>query len=153
MGYSNLEYINSYNKKTYKMFQFRINIKKHQNILQYINIIKNKNEYILDLIEKDFRKNEILTIREIKDRIVPVLYKYDIYEIYLFGSYSKGLASYKSDVDIYCEKGNIKTLIDKSKLRLELENVLNKEVDLIFIHEDMNSILKNSIERDIIKLC
>ena len=60
--------------------------------------------------------------------IKPILNKYGITEIYLFGSYARGEAKESSDVDIYCDKGNIKTFIDQGLLVDELEEALNKKL-------------------------
>lgn len=60
--------------------------------------------------------------------IKPILNKYGITEIYLFGSYARGEAKESSYVDIYCDKGNIKTFIDQGLLVDELEEALNKKL-------------------------
>ncbi len=93
------------------------------------------------------------TINEIKSLIKPILNKYGITEIYLFGSYSRGEAKEASDIDIYCNQGNIKTLIDQGMLEDELEDALNKKVDIIFDSSYINDYFKNEIMKDMIKLC
>lgn len=45
----------------------------------------------------------VYTINQIKDKIYPVAKKYDLSKVYLFGSYSRGEADEKSDVDIALE--------------------------------------------------
>ena len=50
--------------------------------------------------------------------------------ISLFGSYSKGNAQQKSDVDLFLELDRGFTLFDLGKLERELENKLEKKVDL-----------------------
>lgn len=40
------------------------------------------------------------TIEEIKERVIPVLKKYGVEEVLLYGSYAKGCATTKSDVDM-----------------------------------------------------
>ena len=89
----------------------------------------------------------------IKDTIKPILNKYGIYDINLFGSYARGEATKDSDVDIYCDKGNIKTLIDQVLLEEELKNALNKEVDIIFNTQILDDYFKKQIMEDLIKLC
>ncbi len=100
-----------------------------------------------------FDQKEIYTIKQIKDIIKPILNKHNINEIYLFGSYSRGEATKDSDIDIFCEKGDIRTLIDQGKLEDELELKLKKEVDLIFTSSNMDDFFKQEIEKDLIKLC
>lgn len=151
MSFDQQKYISSFNKEHYKMYQFRVK-KTDIDVLNHLNQIKNKNEYILSLINKDI-KSSIYTIKEIKTIIKPILNKYGIFEIYLFGSYARGEARENSDIDIYCEKGNIRTFIDQGMLEDELENALNKKIDIIFTSSTLNEYFKEQIMEDMIKLC
>ena len=45
----------------------------------------------------------VYTIDQIKEKIAPVAKQYDLSKIYLFGSYARGEADEKSDVDIALE--------------------------------------------------
>ena len=45
----------------------------------------------------------VYTIDQIKEKIVPIAKQYDLSKIYLFGSYARGEADEKSDVDIALE--------------------------------------------------
>ena len=151
MAFNQNEYITSFNKEHYKMYQFRVK-KSDIDVLNHLNQIKNKNEYILSLINKDIKSN-IYTIKEIKTIIKPILNKYGIFEIYLFGSYARGEAKENSDIDIYCDKGNVRTFIDQGMLEDELENALNKKIDIIFTSSTLNEYFKEQIMEDMIKLC
>ena len=71
-----------------------------------------------------------MTIEEIKNKIVPVLEKYDIRRASLFGSIVKGQATEDSDVDILVEVERSMSLLDFAGLKLELEEVLGRKVDL-----------------------
>ncbi len=42
-------------------------------------------------------------INEIKKIVVPIAYSYRVKRLYLFGSYGKGTANEKSDVDLLIE--------------------------------------------------
>lgn len=144
-------YIDEYNRNNYKMFQFRVK-KEDEAILNHLENTKNKNSYLISLINKDIH-NEIYTIKEIKQVVKPIFIKYGIEEIYLFGSYARGDAIRESDIDIYCEKGDIKTFIDQCKLEEELCEQLNKKIDLIFIGSEINAFFKQQMMEDMIKLC
>ena len=124
MSFNQNEYISNFNKNNYKMYQFRVK-KSDDNIIKYLDNIENRNGYIVSLINNDLNKS-IYTIKEIKTIIKPILNKYGINEIYLFGSYARGEAKESSDIDIYCNKGNVKTFIDQGLLEDELEKALNK---------------------------
>lgn len=151
MSFNQTEYISNFNKNNYKMYQFRVK-KTDIDIINYLDNIKNRNGYIVSLINSDVNSS-IYTIKKIKTIIKPILNKYGINDIYLFGSYARGEAKETSDIDIYCNKGNIKTLIDQGLLEDELENALNKKVDIIFDSSSINDYFKNQIMEDMIKLC
>lgn len=151
MAFNQNEYISNFNKNNYKMYQFRVK-KSDDNIIKYLDNIENRNGYIVSLINSDLNKS-IYTIKGIKTIIKPILNKYGITEIYLFGSYARGEAKESSDIDIYCNKGNIKTFIDQGLLEDELEKALNKKVDIVFDSSYIDDYFKMQIMEDMIKLC
>ena len=151
MSFNQNEYISNFNKNNYKMYQFRVK-KSDDNIIKYLDNIENRNGYIVSLINTDLNKS-IYTIKEIKTIIKPILNKYGINEIYLFGSYARGEAKESSDIDIYCNKGNIKTFIDQGLLEDELEKALNKKVDIVFDSSYIGDYFKIQMMEDMIKLC
>ncbi len=151
MEFNQIEYISKYNKENYKMYQFRVK-KSDYSLIEHLDNIKNRNAYIVSLINENINPN-VYTIKELKNIIKPILNKYGIKNINLFGSYARGEANSSSDIDIYCEQGNIKTLIDQGLLEDELEEVLNKKVDVIFDTTEIDTYFKNQIMEDMIKLC
>ena len=133
------------------MFPFRVR-KDNDAVINKLNNVRNKNHYLTQLIENDINPT-VLTLKQIKTIIMPILAKHHIYEVYLFGSYARGEANNNSDVDIYCEKGDIKSLLNHVALKNELEAALNKEVDVIFIGSIMDEFFKQQMREDLIKLC
>ena len=125
MAFNQQKYIDDFNKETYKMFPFRVR-KDNIEVINKLNNVPNKNKYIVSLIENNINPS-VLTIKQIKTRILPIMAKHNIHEVFLFGSYARGEANNKSDVDIYCESGDIKTLIDQGFFEDELEEALGKE--------------------------
>ena len=107
---------------------------------------------IVSLIDNKEKMN-ILTIKQIKTIIKPILIKHGIKNINLFGSYARGEANANSDVDIYCDKGKIKNIIEQEKLIEELQESLNKDVDLVFDSSQMDEYFKKQIMEDMINLC
>ena len=152
MGFNQNEYINNYNKNTYKMYQFRIR-KEEAKMIRYLDGKKDRNSYLLSLIRQDIDRKKILTIKKIKEIIMPILKEHGIEDVYLFGSYARGEADQKSDVDIYCDKGNIRTLIDQGKLEDELEKALKKKVDIVCTSAVNDEFFEEEIRKDLIKLC
>lgn len=151
MPFDQNKYISNFNKNTYKMYQFRVK-KSDIDIISHLDNVANRNGYIVNLINTDINHN-VYTIKEIKNIIKPILNKYGITDIYLFGSYARGEAKDSSDIDIYCNQGNIKTLIDQGLLEDELESSLNKKVDIIFDSSYIDDYFKQQIKEDMIKLC
>ena len=150
MSLNKINYINRYNKENYKMYQFRVK-KSNLKMIKKLDEIDNKNLYITNLIAEDLESN-VLTIKQIKKRIKPVMQKFNIKEVYLFGSYSRGEANNNSDVDIYCESGDLKTLYDEVELKKLLEKSLGKKVDIVTIGSQMNDFFKAQLEEDKIRL-
>ena len=151
MTSNQLNYISGYNKKNYKMYQFRIK-KSDRDLLRKLDNISNRNSYITNLILEDISPS-VLTIKQIKDMIKPVVEKYGIKDVYLFGSYSRGEANRDSDVDIYCESGDIQSLYDEVDFVEELETTLGKKVDVITIGSQMHEYFRTQLEKDMIKIC
>lgn len=75
----------------------------------------------------------IYTIEEIKTRIMPLAVKYQLYAVYLFGSYARGEATEDSDIDILIDRTGslIKGLFDMGGLYNDLCDSLKKEVDIV----------------------
>ena len=133
------------------MFPFRVR-KDNDAVINKLNNVRNKNHYLTQLIENDINPT-VLTLKQIKTIIMPILAKHHIYEVYLFGSYARGEANNNSDVDIYCEKGDIKSLLNHVALKNELKDALKKEVDVIFIGSIMDEFFEQQMKVDLIKLC
>ena len=65
------------------------------------------------------------TINEIKSKTTPIAKAYGIGRMSLFGSYARGEAKDDSDVDLYIERGRLKSMLQYFAFVDELENVLN----------------------------
>lgn len=148
---SNIKYINEYNKEKYKMYPFRVK-KSDEELIKKLDTIQNRNGYITRLIQEDINPG-ILTIKQIKERIKPVMDRHQIKDVYLFGSYSRGEANRDSDVDIYCESGDIESLYDEVEFVKELETALGKKVDVVTIGSQMHEYFRTQLEKDMIKIC
>lgn len=74
----------------------------------------------------------VYTLEEIKKRVVPVAKKYNLPAVFLFGSYASGEATEDSDVDILIDRegSSVKSLWDLGAILNDLEEALEKEVDV-----------------------
>lgn len=75
----------------------------------------------------------VLTIEELRNRIMPITQKYRIPAVYLFGSYARNEATDDSDVDIVIDRegSTIRGMFDMGGLYTELCKSIGKEVDLV----------------------
>jgi predicted nucleotidyltransferase len=99
----------------------------------------------------------IYTIDEIKERIRPVAEKYNLPAVYLFGSYARGEADEKSDIDIMIDRtgAKVRTLWDLGGVYGDLEDSLQKEIDLITtfgLDESKNSRFRNNVELEKVRI-
>lgn len=75
----------------------------------------------------------VYSVDEIRSRIAPVAEKHGLKAVYLFGSYARGTATPKSDVDLLVDISGtkIKSLLQLSEVLCDFEDALGKQVDLV----------------------
>lgn len=79
--------------------------------------------------------DKIFTITDIKALVKPIAEKYNVDEIYLFGSYARNEANQNSDLDFLVFGGQNFKLTMIFSLAEELRAILNKKVDVFEINE------------------
>ena len=72
-----------------------------------------------------------IDIEEIKRKILPILQRYRVKRVGLFGSYVRGEMGEDSDIDILVEIEKDISLLDFVELKLEIEEMLGRRVDLV----------------------
>jgi len=91
------------------------------------------------------RKRVKMNVGEIREKIVPILKKYDVTRAALFGSAARGEAGPRSDIDVLVEISNDDlSLLDFVGIKLELEEALGKKVDLVE-YSTIKPLLKDKI--------
>lgn len=75
----------------------------------------------------------VYKIEEIAERVRPVAERHNIPKVYLFGSYARGKANEDSDVDLLIDAQNVNGLFALGGVYADLEEALNKEIDLVTI--------------------
>ena len=73
--------------------------------------------------------------------------KYGMTKIGIFGSVDRGEQKEGSDVDV-CYEGEAPSFITLDMIQTELEQLLDAKVDLVRVRENMNSLLRQRIQRD-----
>jgi len=90
------------------------------------------------------------SIKQIKDKARPVLKEAGVLRSSVFGSYTRKDYKKGSDIDILVDLPRGKSLFDFAELKLKLEEVLGKKVDLIEYStikpRHKNYILKSQIQ-------
>ena len=78
------------------------------------------------------RKRTISPFFSIKRRSLPILKRHNVIRAAIFGSFARGTATAKSDIDFLIEyRGRNKSLLDLIGLKLDLEEILDRKVDVI----------------------
>ena len=92
-------------------------------------------------------KNEL---RKLQQKIVPILKSNNVVRAGIFGSYARGDFKKNSDIDILIMPPKDMSLLDISGIKIELEDNLNKKVDLVsynYIHPSLKeNILKSEVK-------
>ena len=83
----------------------------------------------------------IYTLEEIRSRTLPIIQKYHIPAMYLFGSYARGQATEDSDLDFLVDTTDtdLTSLLRLGALYCDLENAFEKRVDLITVRSIMQN--------------
>ena len=91
-------------------------------------------------------------IRDIQTKVTPVLKKYNVHEAILFGSYAKGVASERSDIDL-CVDSRLHGMRFVGLIE-DIRSVLGgRSVDLLDIsHINPDSAIADKIKRTGIKI-
>lgn len=77
-------------------------------------------------------QNTTFTLAGIKKKILPILKKHAVKRAAIFGSFARGEAKAKSDIDLLIEyQGKDKSLFDLVDLKSDLEKTLSRKVDLV----------------------
>lgn len=79
--------------------------------------------------------------------IALVLRKHGVRRASLFGSTARGDSASRSDVDLLVEMGEGKSLLDLVGIKLDLEESLKREVDVL-TYDSIHPLLKDQILRE-----
>jgi predicted nucleotidyltransferase len=85
-----------------------------------------------------------VTIEEIKSRIMPLLVEYEVEKAAVFGSTARGESTMESDIDLLVEFRGEKSLLDLAGLKLDLEELLHRKVDIL-TYDSLHPLLREGI--------
>ena len=86
-------------------------------------------------------------IRNIKNIILPILKRQGVEKAALFGSFIRGEAKKRSDIDILVNFSGKKSLLDLVRLQFILEDKLGKKVDLL-TYDSLHPLLRDIILKE-----
>lgn len=93
----------------------------------------------------------MLTIQQIKNRVIPVFKKYNVKAAYLFGSYARGDATEKSDVDIRVDLPATLRGLQVAGFYADTEDALGISLDIMTTRQLSPKFLQ-MIKKDEVKL-
>ena len=103
-----------------------------------IDLIENASEkslekilYSVKEILSEEKGDKIYTIEEIKNKAIPIAKKYGVKKLSLFGSYARGEANTKSDLDFMYDDINSKEMFAYFGFIQDLEKEFKCHIDLI----------------------
>jgi predicted nucleotidyltransferase len=97
-------------------------------------------------VSKQIDKTNILNY--LKEHYSEFKNKYNVEKIGLFGSYARDEATENSDIDIFVKMKP--SLFDMVAIKEQIENDLNRKVDIIREHKNIKPIFLKMIKKDLI---
>ena len=97
-------------------------------------------------MSKQIDKTNILNY--LKEHYSEFINKYNVEKIGLFGSYARDEATENSDIDIFVKMKP--SLFDMVAIKEQIENDLNRKVDIIREHKNIKPIFLKMIQKDLI---
>lgn len=94
----------------------------------------------------------IYTIDEIRTKATPIAIRYGVEALSLFGSYARGDADEKSDLDFLVKKGSMKGLLSYCGMVDDLEDIFHCHVDVVMKNAVKDREFLEEIDKDEVKL-
>jgi len=85
-----------------------------------------------------------MRLEKMSSRVIPVLKRYDVKRAAFFGSFVRGEQKGDSDIDILVEFEGEKSLLDLAGLKIELEEILGRKVDVL-TYRSLHPLLRDRI--------
>ena len=92
-----------------------------------------------------------MSIKNISITAVPILKRAGVKKSQIFGSFARGDQTEDSDIDLLVELPEKASLFDLAALKHELEDNLQKKVDLVS-YDALNERVKPFVEKDLITI-
>ena len=86
----------------------------------------------------------------LREKILPIVRKYGVERVILFGSMARGDADQTSDHDFLISKGSLRSLIQYMSFVSELESALQRHVDVVPDTSSDEDIIRVAIQEGIL---
>lgn len=97
------------------------------------------------------KPTKAMDVRKIRHTITPILKRNGVSRAGIFGSYARGEAKKRSDVDIVVKFKRKKSLLGLASLEIQLEKKLGKRADVI-TYNSIHRLLKDRILHEEVRI-
>jgi predicted nucleotidyltransferase len=94
---------------------------------------------VSDVIDKELER--------LREKVAPILRRLGVRRASVFGSLARGEGDEESDVDLLVELEPGRSLLDLAELKVELEEVLGRRVDVI-TYDSLHPLLRDRVLRE-----
>jgi predicted nucleotidyltransferase len=94
---------------------------------------------VSDAIDKELER--------LREKVAPILRRLGVRRASVFGSLARGEGDEESDVDLLVELEPGRSLLDLAELKVELEEVLGRRVDVI-TYDSLHPLLRDRVLRE-----
>jgi len=88
-----------------------------------------------------------MSLKQLQKQIVPILKKSQVKKAAIFGSFARGEANKKSDIDILIQFQGKKDLFDLIELKLKIEDQLKRKIHIL-TYNSLHPLLKDRILKE-----
>ena len=86
-------------------------------------------------------------LERLREKVAPILRRLGVRRASVFGSLARGEGDEESDVDLLVELEPGRSLLDLAELKVELEEVLGRRVDVI-TYDSLHPLLRDRVLRE-----
>jgi predicted nucleotidyltransferase len=86
-------------------------------------------------------------LERLREKVTPILRRLGVRRASVFGSLARGEGDEESDVDLLVELEPGRSLLDLAELKVELEEVLGRRVDVI-TYDSLHPLLRDRVLRE-----
>ena len=90
-------------------------------------------------------------IDKLTKKIIPILKRHDVVKAGIFGSFVRGEAKRRSDIDILIKFKGRKSLLDLARVEIELEKRLRRKADVL-TYDSIHPLLKDRILKEEVRI-